>query len=87
MDVVMCMYNLQETSELPVIRAAEELGKAIFVKKGLMSGHLRKVDQDDPLLASYRHIFAQQGVTSLIVGTINPVHLQQNIRSLLQVIG
>ena len=86
MDVVMCMYNLQETAELPVIQTAEERGKAIFIKKGLMSGHLSKADQDNPLLASYRHIFAQQGVTSLIVGTINPSHLQQNIDSLLQVV-
>ena len=82
LDVVMCMYNLLETAELPVIEAASESGKGIFIKKGLMSGHLDKASQDNPLLASYRHIFAQPGVSSLIVGTINPQHLQQNIDAL-----
>lgn len=86
LDVVMCMYNLQERDELPVIQAAAEQDKAVFIKKGLMSGHLHKADEDDPLLASYQHIFAQQGVTSLIVGTINPRHLMQNVETLLKVV-
>ena len=85
MDVVMCMYNLQESAELPVIQTAQEQGKAIFIKKGLMSGHLNNTDSGNPLLDSYRHIFAQGGVTSLIIGTINPKHLQQNIDSMLAV--
>jgi len=82
LDVVMCMYNLLETDELPVIEAAHQQGKGIFIKKGLMSGHLNKSSEDNPLLASYRHIFTQPGVSSLIVGTINPHHLQQNIDAL-----
>jgi aryl-alcohol dehydrogenase-like predicted oxidoreductase len=86
MDIVMCMYNLQESAELPVIQTAQEQGKAIFIKKGLMSGHMNKTDSGNPLLDSYQHIFAQGGVTSLIVGTINPKHLQQNIDSLLAVL-
>lgn len=86
LDVVMCMYNLLEVNELPVIEAASEQGKGIFVKKGLMSGHLGKAERDNPLLASYQHIFAQTGVSSMIVGTINPKHLAQNIEALLQVI-
>lgn len=86
LDVVMCMYNLLENEELPVIEAASQRDKAIFIKKGLMSGHLNKAQQDNPLLASYQHIFAQSGVSSLIVGTINPRHLQQNIDTLLQVV-
>ena len=82
MDIVMCMYNLLDTDELPVIEAAHEQGKSIFIKKGLMSGHLQRAEHEDPLLASYRHIFSQPGVSSLIVGTINPAHLQQNIDAL-----
>ncbi len=82
MDIVMCMYNLLDTQELPVIEAAHAQGKSIFIKKGLMSGHLDRAGQEDPLLASYRHIFTQPGVSSLIIGTINPMHLQQNIDAL-----
>jgi len=87
LDVVMCMYNLLETDELPVIEAAADQGKGIFIKKGLMSGHLNKSSHDNPLMASYQHIFAQAGVSSLIVGTINPAHLQQNIDALMQVLN
>ena len=86
LDVVMCTYNLKETAELPVIEAAAKRNKAIFIKKGLMSGHLADADSDDPLLKSYRHVFSRRGVSSMIVGTINPVHLRQNIDALLQVI-
>ena len=86
LDIVMCTYNLQETAELPVIQAAAQQCKGIFIKNGLMSGHLDKSANENPLLASYEHIFAQSGVTSLIVGTINPAHLTQNIDALLQVI-
>ena len=85
MDIVMCTYNLQETNELPVIQAAEQQGKGVFIKKGLMSGHLHTSGHASPLLASYEHIFAQPGVTSMIVGTINPDHLSQNIHALLEV--
>jgi len=85
-DVIMCTYNLIEKNELPVIQAAESAGKSIFIKKGLMSGHLQKAGKIDPLYASYQHIFLQQAVSSLIIGTINPVHLQQNIDTFLSVI-
>jgi aryl-alcohol dehydrogenase-like predicted oxidoreductase len=51
----------------------------------LMSGHLGTMDEEDPLKASYRHIFSQPGVTSLIVGTINPAHLRQNIEAVAEV--
>ena len=87
MDFVMCTYNLQETAELPVIEAAQQLDKGILIKKGLMSGHLDRAGHENPLLASYEHIFAQPGVSSLIVGTINPEHLSQNIDALLQVVN
>ena len=87
LDIVMCMYNLQEVDELPVLEAAGQQGKAVFIKKGLMSGHLDRSASDNPLLDSYRHIFAQSAVTSLIVGTINPVHLQQNVDALSQVLA
>lgn len=82
-DIVMCMYNLVETGELPVIEKAAELDKGIFIKKGLMSGHLNQANTDNPLQASYDHIFREPGVSSLIVGTINADHLRQNIDALL----
>ncbi len=86
LDVIMCMYNLAETNELPVIQAAGAAGKGIFIKKGLMSGHLAKVGVANPLSASYAHIFLQQAVSSLIIGTVDPRHLRQNIDTFLSVV-
>ncbi len=85
-DVIMCMYNILETTELPVIQAAGAAGKGVFIKKGLMSGHLKKTGTVDPLQACYRHIFAQPAVSSLIIGTISPIHLRQNIDAFLSIV-
>ena len=85
LDVIMCMYNLAETDELPVIQAAGKQGKGVLIKKGLMSGRLDRAGVADPLHASCRHIFLQRAVNSLIIGTVNPFHLQQNIDAFLAV--
>ncbi len=79
MDVVMATCNLDYDDELPVFEAAAASHKGVLVKKGLMSGH---VPGEEGVLASMRHILAQPGVSSMIVGTINPDHLRQNVRLL-----
>jgi len=76
MDVVMASCNLEYNDELPVFEAAAARGKGVLVKKGLMSGH---VGGEDGVRASMQHVLAQPGVSSMIVGTINPLHLQQNV--------
>lgn len=81
LDIVMCTYNLTATGARPVIEKAATTGRGILIKKGLMSGHLHTAAHADPLQASYNHIFSQPGVSSLIIGTINPQHLQQNIKA------
>lgn len=79
MDVVMATCNLDYNDELPVFQAAAASHKGLLVKKGLMSGH---VPGAEGVLASMRHILAQPGVSSMIVGTINPGHLRENVRLL-----
>lgn len=79
MDVVMATCNLDYADELPVFEAAAAGHKGVLVKKGLMSGH---VSGSKGVLASMRHILAQPGVSSMIVGTINPDHLSQNVQLL-----
>lgn len=83
MDVVMATSNLEYNDELPVLEAAEKAGKGVLIKKGLMSGHLRGVNAIE---ASMSHVFSQPGVSSMIVGTINPRHLAQNISILEQIL-
>lgn len=77
-DVVMVTYNLSQREELPVIRAAHAAGKGVLIKKGLLSGHLDQVSEVDPVRASLRLIFAEPGVSSVVVGTLNPDHLLAN---------
>lgn len=85
-DVVMVTYYPGYADEVDVIKAAEKAHKGVLIKKALASGHLNKIDNTDPVAASMRYIFAEPGVTSVIVGTINPQHLRQNTESVLKAI-
>ncbi len=83
MDVVMATCNLEYNAELPVLAAARERRRGVLIKKGLMSGH---IEGEEGVRRSFRHVFSQPGVTSMIVGTINPIHLRDNVRLLGQVL-
>lgn len=78
-DLVMATCNIDYNEELPVLRAAAEQGKGVLIKKGLMSGH---VSGAQGVRRSMEFVFAQPGVSSMIVGTINPEHLTANVRTL-----
>ena len=71
-DVVMATFNLETDEELPVIQRAHELNKGVVIKKGLQSGHASNVEH------AFEHVLCQPGVSSMIVGTINPKHLREN---------
>ncbi len=83
-DVAMVTYTPGYTDELAVIQHARKKHKGILIKKALASGHLQQLPGDDPVAASLQFILAEQGVTSVIVGTINPDHLRQNVRAITQ---
>lgn len=78
-DCAMVTYNLDEQGERPVLDYAAEHGKAILVKKALASGHACLSPGVDPVRASFELLFGHPGVSSAIVGTINPVHLAHNV--------
>ncbi|MDQ5911185.1 MAG: Aldo/keto reductase [Pseudomonadota bacterium] len=86
-DVVMATCNLAQREELPVIRAAHVAGKGVFIKKGLLSGHLDTLAKADPVRASLEFIFAEPGVSSVIVGTLNRAHLRANVEAAERVLG
>ncbi|MGD2119799.1 MAG: aldo/keto reductase [Chromatiales bacterium] len=79
MDVVMATCNLGYNDELDVLKAAAAANKGVLIKKGLQSGH---IDGRAGVEASMRFVFSQPGVTSMIVGTINPAHLRANVAAL-----
>lgn len=71
-DVAMITYNPSYTDERIVLDAAKAAHKGIFIKKAFGSGHLNP-SQCLPF------ILAHEGVSSIILGTINPVHLRENV--------
>lgn len=78
-DVAMVTYNPIYTDERTVIEYAHQHQKGIFIKKALASGHLQTLKSQDPVGDSLRFILAEPGVTSVIIGTINPEHLRENV--------
>ncbi|UVJ44450.1 aldo/keto reductase [Pseudomonas sp. LS1212] len=85
-DCAMVTYNLNEQNEKPVIDYAVAHGKGILVKKALASGHACLSPGVDPVRASFELLFGHPGVTSAIVGTINPLHLAHNVATAAAVI-
>ncbi|HIE53639.1 MAG TPA: aldo/keto reductase, partial [Chromatiaceae bacterium] len=79
LDVVMATANLAYDLERPVFEAAAAAGKGVLVKKGLQSGH---VSSGGGVRRAMQHVFALPGVSAMIVGTINPSHLRNNVSML-----
>ncbi len=79
-DVVMAAYNRQATADLAVLAAAQDMGKGIIIKKALQSGHIDK--QTGTIAQNLHFILQQSAVSSIIIGTINPAHLQENVAAL-----
>lgn len=76
MDIAMCTYTPDYTDEKPVLDYAAAHGKAVILKKVLSSGHNTNIKD------ALNFAFAHAGVTSAIIGTINPDHLRQNVAAL-----
>jgi aryl-alcohol dehydrogenase-like predicted oxidoreductase len=77
-DAVMATFNLDYRDEQAVIDFCGKHQKGLLIKKAFASGHLCQQSKD-PVQASMDFIFSHQGVSSVIVGTINPQHLQENV--------
>lgn len=86
-DVVMAAYNPVYTDELPVLEAAAAQGRAVLVKKAFASGYLDKLGGANPVEQALSFILAQPGATSVVLGTINPRHLRENVAVALEVLG
>lgn len=81
-DALMLTHNINYTEELSVIQKAHELKKGVFIKKGLGSGHLIKTRTLREILL---FLFKEPGISSVILGTINPTHLQEAIQTTQQI--
>lgn len=77
-DCAMVTYNKNATAARAVIDAAREKGKVILVKKGLASGHMG----DEGAAGHIRFVTGTPGITSLVVGSIDPDHIRANAHAL-----
>lgn len=82
-DLAMVTFNPTYSDEREVIAYALKQQKGIFIKKALASGHLPSYGKTEAISNAMRFIFSQPGVTSIVIGTINPLHLRENVESLL----
>jgi aryl-alcohol dehydrogenase-like predicted oxidoreductase len=79
-DIAMVMHNLDYQDDQAVLDQAAADNKAIFIKKALGSGHLVRDNSGlDPIQANFNTIYQNPAVTSIIVGTITPKHLIDNV--------
>jgi hypothetical protein len=74
----MVSYNSSHTAERPVIDHAHAKGRAVFVKKGLVSGHIGNPGE---AAQHIRFVTGTAGVTSLIFGSISPQNIRANARA------
>ncbi len=85
-DVVMVTHNPSYQQERAVIAAAQQRQRGVLIKKALLSGHLSQFT-DNPIAHCFKCVFAEPGVSSAIIGTLNPQHLQHNVATLQRVLS
>lgn len=76
-DIAMVTHNLSYQGEQAVLDAAVKQNKSVFIKKAFASGHLP--EGTDAISESFKLIYTNPAVASVIVGTINPAHLADNV--------
>jgi len=69
-EVLMLTLNQQDSSQLPLLAAAQKHGAGVLIKKPLASGH----DSSSAL----RDIIRHQQISSVVVGTLSRDHLAEN---------
>ena len=80
-DIAMLMLNSAYQDEEAVVDYAEKQHKGILVKKAFNSGHAvaSNTKHEDPVQSNLDFIYSHKGVSSVIVGSINPLHIAHNI--------
>jgi aryl-alcohol dehydrogenase-like predicted oxidoreductase len=84
-DVVMASCHQGYDDELPVLNRAAELGRGVFIKKALASGHVPFNAGENSVHKALQYVLRQAGVCSIIVGTINVQHLQANVAAIAEI--
>lgn len=81
-DVVMVTYNPTQVEEKPVISYAKEKNKGVLIKKALASGHIHQFSSENPIAMAMQFVFAEPGVSSVVLGTLNQDHLYDVVKGM-----
>lgn len=91
-DAVMLTLNPRDRQDMPAIAEAARHGTGVLIKKAMLSGHVAEVAaalSDRPELARLPAAdacvrFAAQtpGVSSVVLGTLNPEHLKSAVAAI-----
>lgn len=88
MDVVMACYNPAYGDEKAVLDYAAAHDGGVLLKKALASGHVDTLVDglggDDPVQSAMDFAFGHAGTDAIILGTINPNHMRDNVRACMQ---
>jgi aryl-alcohol dehydrogenase-like predicted oxidoreductase len=76
----MATLSATASAELEVVERARALGCGVLVKKPLDSGQAARDDETRKLNLQY--LANVGGVSSIVIGTTNPVHLLANAAAL-----
>lgn len=90
-DCVMVTHNLQYSGEKSVIDYCFEHKKGVLLKKIFASGHIQNPNAEQNssgkrasksnIDATMEFVFKSPGVSSAIIGSINPTHIIENINA------
>jgi aryl-alcohol dehydrogenase-like predicted oxidoreductase len=86
-DVLMLTYNPGHREELPVLDACADLNTAVLIKKALASGHLDSSCDEDPVQTSLELALSHPATSAVVIGTINPDHLRDNVAAARRALG
>lgn len=81
-DAVMVTLNPFDTSCDVILQKAKALNKIVLIKKAFASGHAYIGDAKLSAGDVFKFMRGYPAISSIIVGTINPVHLQQNVAAI-----
>lgn len=79
-DLAMVFYAPHHRTQETVLEMAHAQQKGLLIKKALESGWHPEPSE------ALRHVVQQQGVSSVIVGTLNTRHLEENVAAVLQTV-
>ena len=81
-DLAMIHYNQEYCKEEEIIQLAQKEKKGILIKKAFQSGYLAAVKDEEKkkeiLKNNIDFILKNPAVSSIILGTVNLQHLEQN---------